>query len=143
MGGLYALIWKGLLAENFNCVKRCPFPPLSMCHRWKISQLQLKNRKLHFCQILGLSKLLTRQEISSQKALPYGNTTSFTGNEIIFLLISQPVKHLNSCYIFLSFYWVYCILILGFKNFKYSVCNFLNLKFLCKLMVSQNFINIL
>ena len=60
---------KGLLPESFYWLKRCPFPPLSVCHRWKIWQLPIKNRKMYFCQIFGLIKLLTGRENGSQKGI--------------------------------------------------------------------------
>ena len=58
---------KGLLAKKIYWLKRCHFCPLSACHRWKIWQLPIKNRKMHFCQIFGLSKLLTGRENGSPK----------------------------------------------------------------------------
>ena len=44
---------KGLYAENFYLLKRYPLPPWSMCHMWKIWQLPIKNRKMHFCHVMA------------------------------------------------------------------------------------------
>ena len=60
---------KGLCTKKFYWLKSCTLPPLSRGHRWKIWQITIKNRKLHFCEIFGLSKLLTGQENGSQKGI--------------------------------------------------------------------------
>ena len=64
---------KGLYTENFYCLKRCPLPPWSMCHMWKIWQLAIKNRKIYFLSEFWALKMLTGRENGSQNCLPDGN----------------------------------------------------------------------
>ena len=63
----------GLSAKNLYWLRRCPLPPWSMCHMWKIWQLAIKNRKMRFCQNFGLSKWLPDKKMALKKAIPERN----------------------------------------------------------------------
>ena len=88
---------KGLCTKKFYWLKSCTLPPLSRGHRWKIWQITIKNRKLHFCEIFGLSKLLTGQENGSQKGI--------TGREFV-SQISLPDGNLSLKYHYRTEIWL-------------------------------------